>query len=84
MLNLSAESTWRVQPNPAHTEFVIQGPRMQGLRYRVLTLTGQPVAQGKWNGTSIEVRDWPNGTYLLQLQDAKTGHLEVVRMVVLH
>ena len=61
--------TVSLYPVPAQRELVLQGARNEGASYRVLSVAGQLVQQGRLAGGRMDVSSLRAGLFVLEVQD---------------
>jgi len=73
----------QIFPNPATDVLKIEGLSGRDFNYTVFTVDGRFVLAGKsGQGNVIQIADWPQGIYLLRVEDF-TGNLMVKRFEVI-
>jgi len=73
-------------PNPATDRVIIQRDQAIPADLELINLQGQVLRKQRSKGFEVEipVADFPNGTYLLRVTDAKSGTVHVGKLSVLH
>lgn len=83
--NIAAEKPWLVSPNPAREWTALSHPdRDKSAILTVSDITGQRhLVQTINHATVVETASWPQGIYLLHLQDTRTGQISTQKLMVI-
>lgn len=76
-----AESTIRIYPNPVSDQLIIKIDGQLNFKVSLFDLSGKQVFYSK-NERIIDVNSIPQGTYLLEIEDIKSGKKVVDKIVV--